>query len=159
MYVCVSSYQCSHQFWQQWAGRQDGQTNRQRWRGGEKEKHDLIMFLWCKNIFPIIVLNMYICLQYVTLPKVSSIMGPGVACWFYLGVPIWIPVAILATTSKCLRFFQISGLGEYLVLLLEPLSNNENKYHLGMDCLVEFVHEVMLPLDTYKYINFFCPGM
>jgi hypothetical protein len=75
----------------------------------------------------------YIWFQYITLPEVSSIMGPGVACWFYPGVPIWIPVAILATTSKCVRFFQISGLGEYLVSLVDdPFSDNEKKYQLAV---------------------------
>lgn len=97
---------------------------------------------------------MYIWFQYITLPKVSSIMGPGVACWFYPGVPIWIPVAVLAATSKCLRFFQISGLGEYLVLLVGPFSDNENKYQLAVGCPLEFGHKTTFHLHSYKYINF-----
>ena len=51
-------------------------------------------------------------LQHVPVCEVSNGVGTGADGWLYPGVPLWIPLALLAPAAQCLRLLQVPGTGE-----------------------------------------------
>lgn len=53
--------------------------------------------------------------QYIPVSEVPGGVGVSFACWLCAGVQVWVPVALLAFPSQCLRFLQISGAGKRMI--------------------------------------------